>query len=1087
MTSIQTQPQSQQPLLVASREDIATQLKHLSPSAKEWVSLVTRQAVKNKETPGSAKQQQHQHQQKNAKSSKAGTGVTTTPTPKEDLEDSDNGDNDNDSQLDDFDDLVKFVFDSSATNPWDERLYKWVMQAFDRNSAFLTDDDAVPLGEAAVKSLVAADPTMAPLITTLSLESGGRIALPLPNKDALKKAAKTAAAASLLPPKITEKQLQLELASICAAIEKEKERISLKIKDLCDPYLNKAIKSMNALYDFDDAISDNFLNGHVRKMLKKKLDLSRNPPVSFDDYWSDATRPFSGGSTAKSSSNSKDSKKKSGTVSSSSTIVAVDQNDVRQIDVLWEKYLENVTAAADLCIDFISNETIAQIVLAAEQLQSNLVLSLNEMVQQSSSTPITPDTQEIIDGTKMNLVHFKEFLQSESSLHKQTHVESRTALNDIIQELDTLYKTTPATVTPTIRGRLERTRSKDFVKKIKQLDQEFSQFRTSLLTNLEEFAENIQWDGLVLGVEVVGACLDICDGDLEAAHEPIRKEWEANVSSGLLYDKLELMNSLYREGVRFGLYEYVKAVGKPLLEALNRVPASVLTAASSTTVSAATTAVTAASATVASSSPASKKATAPAATAATAPVPVVSSESVKKQTAPATPATAAVLAAAATTSATKKKSKKGKKKGGKESVEHEDEVEEAPAVPVAVAADPAPTPAKKNAVSVAPEEGMEVDSAEDDDELDLDAAIPPQYVQKSSNESLATPIAEVPRAKPPAATSPVVFAAKPTIPVVPVWPRKPTIVAAVAPQPSAPAAAPAEPVGGFSAPGLGLATQQPLVQQQQLPQHLPQQQQQQQLPIPTAEEFHSLRMAYSRAMHEINKLHNDNGLFLQEIHRLNSELSHWKAIALSQAQAPGLVQQQQQQQFFQSGAPPGFGGAGGPPGIVVGGGGSGSGTGGSNTPSSSSLLGGQGSGGDLFLGSLNSQLKTESNTQQQGQQQQQQGAKASRAKSPVSWRRGGQIDGFGQQAQQAGGANRNSNARGGGSGMGAIGGEKRIARPPGLLSSPKDPNSVRRAFLRGVRDLRCGNCGEAGHESNSCTAACRYCDEKGHLAAQCPY
>ncbi|KAJ3048393.1 hypothetical protein HDU99_009175, partial [Rhizoclosmatium hyalinum] len=57
-------------------------------------------------------------------------------------------------------------------------------------------------------------------------------------------------------------------------------------------------------------------------------------------------------------------------------------------------------------------------------------------------------------------------------------------------------------------------------------------------------------------------------------------------------------------------------------------------------------------------------------------------------------------------------------------------------------------------------------------------------------------------------------------------------------------------------------------------------------------------------------------------------------------------------------------------------------------------------------------------------------------------------------------------SRGGGGGV--IGGEKRLQRPPqGLQSSPKDgASAARRAFLRGTfgRDVRCGNCGEAGHE-----------------------
>ncbi|KAJ3089547.1 hypothetical protein HK102_006140 [Quaeritorhiza haematococci] len=33
--------------------------------------------------------------------------------------------------------------------------------------------------------------------------------------------------------------------------------------------------------------------------------------------------------------------------------------------------------------------------------------------------------------------------------------------------------------------------------------------------------------------------------------------------------------------------------------------------------------------------------------------------------------------------------------------------------------------------------------------------------------------------------------------------------------------------------------------------------------------------------------------------------------------------------------------------------------------------------------------------------------------------------------------------------------------------------------------VRCGNCGDMGHESRKCEAPCRYCDQKGHLSDQC--
>ncbi|KAI9332237.1 hypothetical protein BDR26DRAFT_995585 [Obelidium mucronatum] len=1186
--------------LIASREDIAAQLKHLSPSAKDWVSLVTRQALKNKDATAAAaapsvsgrdkdkekdKDKGKDRAKDKARAADADADAGRPKPPNTDADTDADADADADSQLDDFDDLVKFVFDSNAQNPWDERLYKWVMQSFDRNSAFLTDDDAAPLTEAAVKSIVGAEAAVAPLVANLAFESGGRVSLPVSCKDALKKATKIASSAAMPPPKMTTQQLQLELASISAAIDKERERYSLKVKDICDPYLNKSIKSMNALYDFDDAITDNYLNDHIRKMLKKKLEQS-NTISSFDNYWTEVTKPFIAPVKPQ-----KGGKKPALPATSN----AIDQNDVSQIDKLWENYLENMTAAADLTVEFISNETVSQIVLAAELLQENLLLSLDEMVQQTQKTTITSDTQEIIDGTKMNLNHFKEFLQTESALHRAAHLESRAALNTIIQELQALYTSMPASATvnpPTVRGRLERTRSKEFVKKIKQLDQEMSQFRSSLLSNLQEFAENIQWDGLVLGVEVVGACLDICEDDLAAAHAPIQKMWMENVASGLLYDKLELMNSLYRDGIRFGVFEYVKAVGKPLLEALNRlgpvaaapavaaVSAAVPAPTAVPAVTAASTVVTATAASGVSVPPpppadtmtpeeiahaidvindttravsatlAAAKSRAAAATATTASSKKPASVSVASSSTTDAKQATSITTGAVSESTTKKK--KNKKSGKKSKTAHkavsssENEADSEAVViaaskPVIAATVPKDIVSEQNSAVVAQESGADADSEEDDD---LDAAIPPQYVHKSaSNEAISVAVVEAPSSKSPLSV-PDAFGQvpQPSKKVeVPVWPGKPITQASNSDRSQQqPQLAPQ------SQHILPTNLQQQKQQQQQ--QQLAPLNSQQQLGTPSAEEFHNLRVAYSRAMHEISKLHNDANLFLQEIHRLNAELSHWKSIASlhsqqQQQQQPSsqffggsassmtsgaLQQQQQQQQQQQFFAPPGFGMAsGGPPGISVPGQGSSSNNNSntSNGPSSNGASIGGGPStplGDLFL---NSQFLTGGSSGEGGAKdggstnrnstdvaeaaRKSMVSGGGRSRSPVSWRRqAGGEGGFlpmGSSGSNNSSNNNNNNSnmnnnsgnhhqggvglRSGSGGMGAIGGEKRVARPTGLLvnNGQKDPNSVRRAFFRGARDLRCGNCGEAGHESNGCKAPCRYCDQIGHLAAQCPF
>ncbi|KAJ3217321.1 hypothetical protein HDU67_008123 [Dinochytrium kinnereticum] len=41
-------------------------------------------------------------------------------------------------------------------------------------------------------------------------------------------------------------------------------------------------------------------------------------------------------------------------------------------------------------------------------------------------------------------------------------------------------------------------------------------------------------------------------------------------------------------------------------------------------------------------------------------------------------------------------------------------------------------------------------------------------------------------------------------------------------------------------------------------------------------------------------------------------------------------------------------------------------------------------------------------------------------------------------------------------------------------------------FGKSAAGLRCGNCGDTGHESGGCQEGCRYCDKKDHLSDTCP-
>ncbi|KAJ3060632.1 hypothetical protein HDU99_005838, partial [Rhizoclosmatium hyalinum] len=455
----------------ASREDIASGLKHLSPSAKEWVSLVTRAIVKQ---PQSQSQSSIQKKDKDQKDQKDQAKKSRDSDSNNNNNNNNDTNEDTDDYNDEFDDLVKFVFDSDAENPWDERLHYKVVHWFDAFSHFLNQptvagelDARSALGRPGFESLEA-------IATSLNLEAGGRISLRLERAASLKPAIQSAQKLEKKQPRVALPQLDIELKSAAAAVEKEREKASLRVKLHCDPFLNAALKTTAALYDFDDTLTDRFLGEDLPKLLRKKLDAI--PHIAhFDDYWQAETKKLN--------VKPKAAKKPASASSSASS----EPSELEQLDSLWEKYVENVTAAADLCITFISQETISQIVTAAHLLQTKLVQSLQDMVSLCSPDSLTADIQEIIDGTNMNLSHFKEFLDSESALHRSTHTESHKALSASLKDLSNLYYSTPPNTQPTSRGRLERTRSKDFLKKVKLFEQEQSSFRTSLLTNLHEF------------------------------------------------------------------------------------------------------------------------------------------------------------------------------------------------------------------------------------------------------------------------------------------------------------------------------------------------------------------------------------------------------------------------------------------------------------------------------------------------------------------------------------------------------------------------------------------------------------------------
>ncbi|KAJ3405579.1 hypothetical protein HDU80_001126 [Chytriomyces hyalinus] len=1092
-------------MLVASREDTSSSLKHLSPSAREWVSLVVRQTLTTKDKDkdskksrtGSAAPSTSQPQSSNTRThpqplkqsatashptqSSSDGNANSTPNQMDD-------EMENDDDDDEVNDLVRFVFEQNAQNPWDERLFKWVMSNFDKYASFLRDSFVLPQDprkssipmlaiayaalmmqssdaegekdkdrdlrmelDAGVRSLVLQTPDWQPigaLMAVVQIESGGRVSIADEHADILKRALAAVNAMPAPQPKLTNAAIGLELVGLMAAIKKDQDRFHTRIKNICDPYLCLTVKSMNSLFDFDDFITERFLNLSIGKLLKNRLDKS-DTIYSFEDYWSQSTSSMATPAKAKG---------KKGSASAPANSTATSANlDVKTLDGLWDAYLQQASSAANICHELIAEESINEIIHAAEQLRSVLVVSLDDMVAQCKT--VTDASMEVVVGTKENLAEFKTFLKTESELFKKTSADARASLQTLIRDLNKLYHVDSASTTPTVRGRLERTRNREFIKRMKAFETEQANYRGKLISDLEEFAESIQWDCLVLGVEVVGACLDVCDEDLEIEHDPVREDWLAQISNSPTVKKRDKMLLAYVDGVKFGLFEYVKAVGKLLLEALGRAGGD-------------------------------------------------TSLNLKSLASPSkTPGalSAASSDGAAAAAAKKKKNKKKKKKSGAS--------KDAAALAeseVAAGAEPSETDVKES--SKGDKELGGESEADDSDEDEMDAAIPPQYVQKRQSDTL------VPEGSA-ATASGSVSPEKPL--VVPVWP-KPSLLSN--PQKSADAEWPvrspgtstsAESAAGESQsapstlPGPTASAESlllgPLPTMQLLhppnlfpslqspidgksPSHSLQQQQQQppqsifqlqsgQMQPPDFNEVQHLRMACARATHDIAKLQNDCGMFLREIHRLNAEVVHWKTMA------EGLQQQQQLRSPLESKAQTES--------VLF--------TPFSNLPQSQSQPQQQQSQKQNSLS--NNQFQTlfmgnytngGANTSGGGVTSALNGESAVpkvRGKSPISWRKpvvdltpGGNSSSGGT----GGFSNTSSSNAGNRWANSAIGGERR-GRPPGLMSSPRDLNGERRAFARGMKELRCGNCGEVGHESKACKAPCRYCDQLGHLAAQCPF
>ncbi|KAJ3132540.1 hypothetical protein HK100_005236 [Physocladia obscura] len=1213
------------PVATVLRDDIAAAIKSLAPSAKEWLTIVSKTAKTNadlkvakKEKPPkkqnliNAKRkvsEESERAKKNSTATKFDPIDDQSPAPIDSTEDNDADYVDVDAEDEDeveehFDQLVKFVFEQNADNPWDERLFKWVMANFDNYSQFLNapldPSELIPPSPLAslitnAKSKIASsaddfrilkpnvndplyvsnflesyeDRDILVFLKSINIESGGRVTLSVEHREKLKEALRAISATYPQPtqPKQTISTILLNIASIDSAIEKERENFHSRIKNACDTYLCLAVKTMNALFDFDDEMNDKFLKEDGFKKLRAMIE--RMPVDAFGHHWNEIfpDHPLAiGNANSASKNDKKDSNSKGKRTGAAKSI---DINSLSSVDSAWELYLKRT---AELTLELtnssqISVTSVSNIVSVAQKLQGSLLVSLNEMATICKS--ILPETNELLEGTRQNLFHFRDFLNTESQLFKDEREKGLKVLDDLKEDLRKEYYTDKNNATG--RGRVERVKNREFIKKLKYFDAEHRKFRLGCISSFEGFAENVQWDGLVLGVEVVGACLDIADEDLGTLHEPIQSDWEELTATGDLFKRRHDAIQQYNFGIKFGLFEYVKAIGKPLMESMNKLPA---VAAKST----------------ASSSPAKNdseksgiqltiKGAIPGIVA-EIPIPKLSNkyititegvpclnlnfanwkskkseiiqddkhkavkeivdlilklqtsrlastmapkagvmshdeissaiaqgrikltvqigrndaEKIKSGLIPlgeritdekmavvevvsivkesknledispardvadlskdsstlSTAISAEVTVENATelSTSSKKKNKKKKKKSKVSSSSTSDvpvvdeENEERPKEPALGDVD---HNVKASGIELEdktePTWGISQKQTDEFWENDQDDAIPVEYKLNTppSKQSLS-PLEKI-----------VEESSNATVSVL-------TSIQSNAIVPEAP-----------------IATLAPLPTLQLLnPPHLIQSNEafSQHNGSVSALEFQSLHQAYSGAMIEIQKLHTDCGMFVQEICRLNAAVAHWKGVAESlhnqqlQQQnsfyesSASILHQQPQQAFINYALP--FS-AGPPPGIQIP-------TLSTTQSSSSKALPYNGSVpilvpsplGDLFDSTDILPNKADDEERKDPD------LNSEIIKSPASWRKS---DASTFAATKPGIGSRS---------IGVIGNERRMARPSVLNSSARivggsssDGKDLRRAFLRGGRELRCGNCGEAGHESNKCNAPCR--------------
>ncbi|KAJ3385275.1 hypothetical protein HDU84_002379 [Entophlyctis sp. JEL0112] len=617
---------------IVARDDIVSATKHLSPSAREWVALVVKRLKDESSAtvhgvPPAKKTKASAHAKAKAKPKVAALRPQQDARPTVDAEiahtqtssapggspgestaevgteenDTNAADIDDDDEEDEhFDAMVKFVFDQAASTPWDERLFKWVMASFDGHASFLDAplDPSIPPPPLPLDLLVAGKPlkkteSIAPSISdteyirslvfdadgwddvasflkALVVEPGGKVAFPLEQTTLFDNALRIVSSktATYPQPKQSIAAIGLEINSIDSLIAKEKDKLEAKMKKLCDPYLCLHVKTMNILFIFDDEVSDGFLK--TEEFTKMKNALSKLPLNSFQAFWASNFPDYPIAGLSQSASVDKKSGLSSAKGKKNNSKSTPNIHDLAVVDACWEDFLQRFTKmSANLTqLPTLSLTTVSNLVSIAKQYQSALLAALEEMVLLCKERK--EDSADLVEGTKQNLVQFGEFLNTEFELYRDSCEQSQALLESFKEDVCKEYYADQAT---SGLGRVERMKTREFQRKLKAFEAEHRKFRMNRISSFQEFVENIQWDGLVLGVEVVGAILDICDADMAKLYEPLHAEWIVATRHGDLFKRRTQAIAQYRDGIRFGVSEYVRAIGRPLSEAIARIAA----------------------------------------------------------------------------------------------------------------------------------------------------------------------------------------------------------------------------------------------------------------------------------------------------------------------------------------------------------------------------------------------------------------------------------------------------------------------------------------------------------------------------------